>query len=362
MKRFILQIAALFIYLPLWAQENQYDLYKDSDFVPGEKIVFFDDFSTNLPGTTPKGWEAVCEYEVIEYGSPGEKWLSIIHGGGFYPVDLTSLPENFTLEFQAAAVPGTANGTLDLRFIPASEQNPADPWFNNSTIISLSPTTQIPKRGGLSISRKDTESNELEINPREFYFAEWFTDIYPLATIELSKTGSRASVYVNQKKIVDNQEIFSPGQKYRLGFHFGDYFIEDIKFYMKDIRIATEAAKPKKDFEKGSFVTSNILFDVNSDHIKPQSYTVLKGIADAIGANPGIKLKIIGHTDSDGSDNANLLLSKKRAEAVRNTLSKDFGIDTSGFLTDGKGEEEPIDSNDTSSGKARNRRVEFVKY
>src|SRR5690606_31502937 len=124
------------------------------------------------------------------------------------------------------------------------------------TIISLSPTTQIPKRGGLAIARKDGESNEIEVNPKEFYFAEWFTDIYPMATIALSKTGARASVYVNQKKIVDNQEIFSSGQKYRLGFHFGDYFIEDISFYLKDIRIATEAAKPKNDLEKGSFVTS----------------------------------------------------------------------------------------------------------
>jgi outer membrane protein OmpA-like peptidoglycan-associated protein len=72
-------------------------------------------------------------------------------------------------------------------------------------------------------------------------------------------------------------------------------------------------------------------------------------------------VKIIGHTDSDGDDAANLELSKRRAQSVKDALTKEFGIDASRMETDGKGESQPSDKNDTAPGKANNRRVEFVK-
>ncbi|MCF0054847.1 OmpA family protein [Dyadobacter sp. CY356] len=73
------------------------------------------------------------------------------------------------------------------------------------------------------------------------------------------------------------------------------------------------------------------------------------------------RLTIIGHTDADGSDDANLELSKRRAKAVAQALTTTFGIDSSRLETNGKGKSEPVDSNDTAAGKANNRRVEFVK-
>ncbi len=77
--------------------------------------------------------------------------------------------------------------------------------------------------------------------------------------------------------------------------------------------------------------------------------------------NPNVRIKIIGHTDSDGNAQSNLELSKKRSLSVKNALSKQFGIDASRIETDGKGASEPVDSNNTPQGKANNRRVEFVK-
>ena len=81
---------------------------------------------------------------------------------------------------------------------------------------------------------------------------------------------------------------------------------------------------------------------------------VLKEYAD-------LKVKIIGHTDADGADAANLDLSKRRATSVKASLAKEFGIEESRMETDGKGEGEPIDKNETPAGKANNRRVEFIK-
>ena len=103
------------------------------------------------------------------------------------------------------------------------------------------------------------------------------------------------------------------------------------------------------------------MFDVNSDQIKAESNGVLKEIATVLQENPTVKVKIIGHTDSDGDAILNLDLSKKRAMAVKTALSTVFGIDTSRLETDGKGASQPSEPNTTPQGKANNRRVEFIK-
>jgi outer membrane protein OmpA-like peptidoglycan-associated protein len=95
--------------------------------------------------------------------------------------------------------------------------------------------------------------------------------------------------------------------------------------------------------------------------LKPESNGVLKEVADVLKKFTDIKVMIVGHTDSDGSDAANLELSKKRAEAVKQALVNEFGIDASRTSSDGKGEKEPMEDNKTKQGKAQNRRVEFIK-
>ena len=112
---------------------------------------------------------------------------------------------------------------------------------------------------------------------------------------------------------------------------------------------------------EGEFVTRGILFDVNSDKIKPESYGILKEIGTVLKENPTVKVKIVGHTDSDGDDAKNLDLSKRRAAAVKNALNTEFGIAADQMETDGKGETQPSDPNTTPQGKANNRRVEFIK-
>ena len=112
---------------------------------------------------------------------------------------------------------------------------------------------------------------------------------------------------------------------------------------------------------EGKLVTRGITFDVNSDKIKPESFGTLKEIAQIFKDNAAVKVKIIGHTDSDGSAAENLDLSKRRSASVKNSLSKDFGIDASRMETDGKGASVPASPNTTPEGKANNRRVEFIK-
>ncbi|MGE5498101.1 MAG: OmpA family protein, partial [Syntrophothermus sp.] len=108
-------------------------------------------------------------------------------------------------------------------------------------------------------------------------------------------------------------------------------------------------------------VSYGIYFDVNKDVVKPESYPSIKEIATILQENPDVKIKIVGHTDSDGDDKSNLDLSKRRSAAVKNALVSSFSIDAGRIETDGKGEGEPVAKNDNLTNKALNRRVEFIK-
>ena len=81
-------------------------------------------------------------------------------------------------------------------------------------------------------------------------------------------------------------------------------------------------------------------------------------LANTLKKKPDWKLKLSGHTDNVGDGDANMILSKKRAESVKNFLSAK-GIDEGQILTEFFGESKPIASNDTSAGRQKNRRVEF---
>lgn len=105
-------------------------------------------------------------------------------------------------------------------------------------------------------------------------------------------------------------------------------------------------------------VIHNILFATNRTDILPASRQPLNELYEFLSENPSMSVRIIGHTDSDGTDEANLKLSQGRCESVKKNMSN-RGIAANRMETLGKGESEPIATNDTAEGKAQNRRVEF---
>lgn len=106
-------------------------------------------------------------------------------------------------------------------------------------------------------------------------------------------------------------------------------------------------------------IDSVIHFEFDKAIIRPQSYPILDDVASVIKANPGIKRIVIeGHTDSIGSDAYNMRLSERRANAVRDYLTRK-GISPSLLDTVGFGKRNPVATNDTAEGRAKNRRVEF---
>jgi outer membrane protein OmpA-like peptidoglycan-associated protein len=105
----------------------------------------------------------------------------------------------------------------------------------------------------------------------------------------------------------------------------------------------------------------DIYFDFNSERVREESKPTLNEIAELLRKHDDWHLAIAGHTDSIGSDSANLDLSRRRAASVKNALAHDYGIAPERLSTGGYGEARPQDRNDTPEGRARNRRVELVR-
>jgi OmpA-OmpF porin, OOP family len=171
----------------------------------------------------------------------------------------------------------------------------------------------------------------------------------------------RLRIYHKSAKVMDMPTNIYDGTKFNR-FCFRLSRGASCGSYISNFRI-TDAAPDMRSklITEGKLVSYGIYFDVNKDVVKPESYGTLKGIADVLQANPDVRVKIAGHTDSDGADAANLELSKRRGTSVKNELIKNFGIDASRLESDGLGETKPIAPNDTPANKAMNRRVEFIK-
>lgn len=106
-------------------------------------------------------------------------------------------------------------------------------------------------------------------------------------------------------------------------------------------------------------VFNNIEFKTNSDELLASSLPVLDDVVASLRAQPGVRVRIEGHTDDRGNDNANLSLSQRRALTVMNHLTA-AGIDSRRVEYTGFGETRPVADNDSEAGRAKNRRVEFL--
>jgi outer membrane protein OmpA-like peptidoglycan-associated protein len=172
-------------------------------------------------------------------------------------------------------------------------------------------------------------------------------------------------MWVNEDKVFDAPKAIPTGvimNQLLFNVSHTNYLEDQYAVFIGNIKVATGKPDTRhKLLDEGKFSTTGILFDFQSAVIKPESYGVVKEIAGVVKENGSLKVKVIGHTSSDGDDKANMELSKKRAAAVKDLLTTEFGVDAARLETEGKGETQPIADNKTKEGKAANRRVEFIK-
>ncbi|CAG5070879.1 Peptidoglycan-associated lipoprotein [Dyadobacter sp. CECT 9623] len=345
--------------------------YSKFDFIPGDKVVAVEDFSQDAVGDFPAKWNTNSSGEVVTIEGTEGKWLLLGPEGVFYPEFVNALPENFTLEFMLASTSDFSFYSGYLRAIIAEVADPAKNFTHwksfdgdkkNGIELGLHPKNAGGQQG-LAFFNVFGADPAGSLMKNEKSIPAFHVHDHNPVKISIWRQKTRLRLYVDDFKVWDLPRAFNQETKYNfIGFSNAGYHQEADKYFVSNLRIAVGAPDTRsKLITEGKFSTTGILFDVNSANIKPESYGVLKDIATVLTENGTVKVKIIGHTDSDGDEGSNLALSKKRAASVREALSKDFGVDAARLETDGKGEAEPASPNGTSEGKANNRRVEFLK-
>ncbi len=338
------------------------------DFEPGQKEIGYDDFSSTKIGDFPLGWNTNSSAEIVTLDDESEKWLSITKDGYFQPEFIKDMPDNFTLEFDIFTRYISSN-ILEYQFYIMPSKNPKKDLsaeyldnyirFKWAACVGTS-TIEVVENRETTISNKGIRVADLNCGGST-------NSEGARARFSIWRQNGRLRIYVNENKILDLPQAFDMNQKYNV-FKIGGKYMnfstrsEPDEFMISNIRYAVAGEDTRsKLITEGKFVTNGILFDVNSDTIKPESGTVLKEIASVLTDNPSVRVKIIGHTDSDGVDSANMTLSQKRALAVKNALGSFYGIELSRLETDGKGESQPLNKNANALEKSENRRVEFIK-
>lgn len=334
------------------AATPSFKAYSKFDFVAGEKVIAFEDFSQDAVGDFPAKWNTNASGEVVTLNGQEGKWLMLSKDGHFYPEFLGNLPENFTLEMDIATSPKGYD--FNFEFVDAKNKNLLG-FTSYANYVGLT----IAPQGTSRMQKKDGENNLIIDNSTK---QKGFNFENGVARLSIWRQKSRLRVYVNEEKVWDVPRAFENNVQYRFVIGMVSYYAETQGLFFSNMRVAVGQPDTRsKLITEGKLVTRGITFDVGSDKIKAESYGVLKEIAQVLSENPAVKVKIIGHTDSDGNSASNLELSKKRAAAVAKALSTDFKIDASRMQTDGKGASEPTEPNTTPQGKANNRRVEFIK-
>ncbi len=184
---------------------------------------------------------------------------------------------------------------------------------------------------------------------------------YVSTDIEMVNNGDGSGTYTDKSK---NLVIENDGKgKAKITFN-GQTTEVDAKPLEKPGKLAKlEMVPPVPSIEANSLLItldSEVLFDVNKYDVRvhPEAEEVLKNLAIVLKEMDVKNFEIDGHTDSDGSDEYNQVLSEKRANSVKNFLVSQ-GV-TAEITTKGYGESKPVASNDTAEGKQKNRRVEII--
>lgn len=351
--------------------------YSKFSFVPGEEIIAFDDFSQDAVGDLPASWISTGTSEIVNFEGMEGNWVWFNKTtGNFIPEYLRDFPENFTLEFDLMYdfAFGTYSNARLLALVFSDIANPeakmdwtGTPGYfflqklaDNYTGIEFS---GIGSDGGPFITGRKAVAADKSLNYSTPYKADQLINsdgINVPIRISIARMGRRLQVFANEIKVLDLTNAFEKTAELTSARFFVNNNTDSDNYYLSNIRYAV--GKPdtrNKLLSSGTFTTSAITFSSGSAHIKPESYGILKEIADALKSEPGKSVTIIGHTDSDGAEDLNQRLSEQRAEAVKQALVQEFAV-SNGMVAEGKGESTPVADNVTVVGKAKNRRVEFL--
>ena len=333
-----------------------------SDFKRGEVILFEDDLKGETVGEFPSKWD-------LFQGTVETKTL-----GGVRAINLTDnaqvqplireqgayLPEEFTIEYDFYYWNQKDDvGLNDIKLILACTQNRAEFPGEGNDAGDL--TAFVLKHGVCD----NWEHGYLFNGNHEGSFEYAFKNGWNHVALSFNKRALK--VYFNDKRVVNLPRVSQPTWLcLQVPYDYRDLtFIRNVVIAKGAVALYDRNAQSMTEVEKaiaetGKFVTNNILFDTGKATLKQESMLEIMKVADYMKKNPTARFEVQGHTDNQGTDKINDPLSQQRAETIVKALES-LGVDGFNLKAVGKGSHEPIADNKTEEGRAKNRRVVFIK-
>jgi len=333
-------------------QDQSLKAFSNYDFVPGDKVLLFEDFSQDAVGDFPALWTTNKSGEVNTLNLAPGNWLNLnATEGQWWFLKPIEFPKNFILEFDIVPKKGAPRYAVGVAIYGENGfREMSDPNACKTGLMVNVAKTGWETQGLKAGNPKITGNSQLKpvVEEKVNHVIIWVQN-------------RRVRIYHQGEKVMDMPTNLYDDSKFtRLAFQL--FRGASCSSYISNVKITTASPDTRnKLLTEGKLVTYGIYFDVNKDIVKPESYGTLNDIAKILNEVPDVKVKIVGHTDADGADAANLDLSKRRAASVKAELVKTFNVNGDQLVTDGMGESKPIATNDTPSNKALNRRVEFIK-
>ena len=336
------------------------EVYSKFDYVPGDKLLFFDDFSNDFVGDFPSKWNTNGSGEIVTINDSPQKWLKILPGHNTYYIpDVPSLPEEFTIEFDILAT-GLDNKTSSTATLQVELSDNNSFSLKDAYARALIPFCQYSAIG-IRVQNYHRQGGGVEIN--NVVNADLRETVLNQPHVSIAVNKQRFRMWINEKKYVDIPRMLPAGNVITaLKFHLNTFKDGKENLFITNLKIAEGGLDlRRKLIADGRVSTNGILFDSGSANIQPQSMGIIRQISQVLQQEGSMNLNIVGHTDADGDDSFNMELSRKRAESVKNALVNVYNIDSGRLQSEGMGESKPVGDNNTVDGKAQNRRVEFIK-
>ncbi len=331
--------------------------YQNYDFIPGDTIIFEDNFEKDEDGEFPSHWNQSDGQGAVN-NFAGRKALTLT-GGNLSQVSPAIkapkyLADSWTVEYDTYVVDGVEMPRIFLQ-PDNKKRGPARfAWSDWVGMINLS-------RNNFNDIQVETHTkdhaDELMVqtaNP-DFMQKPGFKNQWH--HVALAFREGRLKIYVDQFRVYSLQDLGVRPQ----AIAFGAAGEKTKPASISNVRISNGAGIKivDKKFTDAKIVTHGINFDNDRATLKPESMGTLNMIVDILKNNPEIRFDIQGHTDSSGNAAHNLALSRQRAEAVKQQLVS-MAVDGARLSTNGLGDTKPIADNSSVEGRANNRRVEFV--
>ena len=343
-------------------QQNAVTQQQKGDFVRGSVILFEDDFASEQMGEFPSKWDIEREGNAEVASINGKKFCNFVTGWDcLTPLmkDMKSyLPEVFTIEWDIfySKAGDFGQSAFEIGF---------DSGDNSIGRIQITYRSGAPDCYGYYQIKKPN-SNDETTGSFEWNQIKKFVKIGQWNHFAVSFNKRALKFYINDNRVCNIPNAAAPTRfkfwsngdyKYR-GFTNVILAKGGVDLYERNTTDLSAVEKAIQ--ETGKFVTNNILFETGKATLKQESMAEIQKVADYMKKNPSVRFEVQGHTDNQGSDAINDPLSQKRAEAVVKAL-EGLGCDGFNLRAVGKGSHEPVADNKTEAGRAKNRRVEFIK-